>query len=435
MSWSAAFLLYVLLILALIAGGAWIGVALGFTGLVGMTLFSGTQSWQTLGDILWNSTNSFVLTAVPLFVFMGELILRSGLSRRFYSGIGAWLRGLPGGLVHTNIVGCAVFSAVSGSSTATAITIGTVAVPELRKRGYSDRFVLGSLAGGGTLGILIPPSLAMVLYGAMVNESVAELFMAGILPGVLQSVIFMIYIALRVYFQPDLAPREATGASWKERLIGLRDCLPIIALIVVIIGAIYLGYATPTEAAGLGCLGALAIGLAFRDLDWQAVMDALSNSVAASCMMMFIVVCAQVLTYAMGEAKIATEVANFFVNSKFEPWQFMLLLSLMYVVLGCFIDGISMIVLTVPILYPSVIAMGFSGIWFGVILVVLIEVGQLTPPVGLNLVAIQAISDGKSIEDVTAGSLPYVVLLCVTLLLLYLFPEVVMVLPGQMSAK
>ena len=429
MGWEASLLLYVFLIVALLAGGVWVGVAMAIVGIVGITLQSGTDLWQSLGFVLWNTTNSFTLTAVPLFVLMGEIILVSGLSKRFYEGISGWLRPIPGGLAHSNILACAAFSAVSGSSTATAVTVGTVALPEMRSRGYDDRFVLGSLAAGGCLGILIPPSIVMIIYGSIVRQPIADLFMGGILPGALVTSLFMGYIMVRSLVHPHLTPREKNSQSVKLMLVGLWKCWPVVLIMAFILGGIYLGVVTPTEAAAVGCGAAITLGLVFRELDWESLRRALRNAVNTNAMLMFIIVGAQTLTFAIVQAGIAREVTSHLVASGLAAAAFFTLVCIMYVVMGCLIDGISMMLLTLPILYPAIIAAGFDGVWFGVVLVILIELGQITPPVGLNLVAIQSISGGKPLAEVAKGAFPYVLLLGVTVVVLYMFPEIVLYVP------
>ena len=429
MGWEASLLLYVFLIVALLAGGVWVGVAMAIVGIVGITLQSGTDLWQSLGFVLWNTTNSFTLTAVPLFVLMGEIILVSGLSKRFYEGISSWLRPIPGGLAHSNILACAVFSAISGSSTATAVTVGTVALPEMRSRGYDDRFVLGSLAAGGCLGILIPPSIVMIIYGSVVRQPIADLFMGGILPGALVTSLFMGYIMVRSLVHPHLTPREKNSESVKLMLVGLWKCWPVVLIMAFILGGIYLGVVTPTEAAAVGCAAALTLGLVFRELDWESLGRALRNAVNTNAMLMFIIIGAQTLTFAIVQAGIAREVTSHLVASGLTAASFFTLVCIMYVVMGCLIDGISMMLLTLPILYPAIVAAGFDGVWFGVVLVILIELGQITPPVGLNLVAIQSISGGKPLAEVAKGAFPYVLLLGVTVVVLYRFPEIVLYVP------
>jgi len=435
MNWEDVLLLYVIIFLSLLAGGVWIGTALGITGMMGLTMLRGFSLWQSFGEVFWNISNSFTLTAVPLFVFMGVVVLKSGISKRFYKGISHWLRPIPGGLLHSNIVGCAIFAAISGSSTATAMAIGTVAIPEMRSRGYDDPTLLGSLAAGGCLGILIPPSIPMVIYGSIVQESIADLFMAGFFPGILLSLLFMIYILIRVIINPGLAPREKSGATMKELLKGFFDCWPIGLLIFLIIGGIYFGIVTPTEAAAIGCGASILLSLIYRELTWKGFWEALYDAVAANCVVMFIIVGAQIFTFAIVSAGIHRELSNFIISAHIQKWQFMVILVVMYGLMGCFIDGISMMLLTIPTLYPTIKALGFDGVWFGVFLVLMIEWGQITPPVGLNLFAIQAISGGRSLSYIVRAALPFCVLILLTFVLIYLFPEIALYLPRTMKVR
>jgi C4-dicarboxylate transporter, DctM subunit len=433
MSWDLALGIYIFMLMALLLGGVWIGLALGVTGVFGITVWSGIKLWPSFGEVFWNISNSFTLTAVPLFVLMGSIILHSGISKRFYRGISLWLRPIPGGLLHSNIVGCAIFAAISGSSTATALTIGTVAIPEMRSRGYNDAILLGSLAGGGCLGILIPPSIPMVIYGSMVQESIAKLFMGGFLPGILLSLIFMSYILTLVLIKPSLAPRETKKANLEELLVGLLNCWPVGLLILAIMGGIYFGVVTPTEAAAIGCGISILLSIVYRELTWKALKNSLASAVAANCVIMFIILGAQLLTFALVNSGIPRELTKFIISMQIPQWEFFLLICIMYGILGCFIDGISMMLLTLPLLYPVVISMGFDSIWFGIVLVVLIEFGQLTPPMGLNLFAIHSISEGSPLSEIVKGSMPYIMMIGFLVFLLYLFPDIALFLPRTMK--
>lgn len=435
MNWEYSLILYIIIVVSLLVGGVWIGTALGMAGVIGVTILSGNKLWQVFGDVFWNISNSFTLTAVPLFVFVGSIVLRSGISKKFYKGISHWLRPIPGGLLHSNIIGCSIFAAISGSSTATAMAIGTVAIPEMRSRGYDDRFLLGSLAAGGCLGILIPPSIPMVIYGATVQESIADLFMAGFLPGIILSLLFMAYIFIRVILNPRIAPREESKANFKELFVGLIDCWSIVILMFLILGGIYFGVVTPTEAAGIGCGAAIILGFIYRNLTWKSLWEALLDAVAASCVVMFIILGAQIFTFAIVNAGISRELSNYLVSIQIPKWLFMAILVVMYGLMGCFIDGISMLLLTVPTLYPTIKAMGFDGVWFGVFIVLMIEWGQITPPVGLNLFAIQAISGGRSMSYIVKAALPYCVLIIVVYVLLYLYPDIALYLPKTMVRR
>ena len=434
MSWETTILIYgAVLALSLTAGVA-IGSAMGLVGLVGISLIGGTRLWPTVGDIVWNTANSFTLVAVPLFVLMGEIILRSGVSKRFYTALSVLLWWVRGGLAQSNVVGCAVFAAISGSSTATALTIGTVALPEMRERGYDDRLTFGTLAGGGCLGILIPPSIPMVIYAAVVQESVIDLFMAGVVPGLVLTAMFMAWVSLLVKLRPGLAPARAAPPPRAAVSAALWNCVPTMTLILAILGGMYFGVVTPTEAAAFGCLVALLISVLYRELTWQGFREALRTSVITNAVVMFIIINAQILTYALAASGVGRGVSQWLAALGLPPLAFFCVLFVLYLVLGMFIDGISMMLLTVPLLYTTILASGFNGVLFGVVLVVLIELGQLTPPMGLNLFAIQSISSGASLARIAWSSLPYAVLITVLCFLLYFFPAIALWLPAAMKS-
>ncbi len=433
MAWQVAVSIYAVVLFSLLLFGVAIGSVMGIVGILGITLLSGTLLWTTIGDIVWNTTNSFTLVAVPLFVLMGEIILRSGVSRRFYRGLSMLTYGIRGGLAQSNIVGCAIFAAISGSSTATALTIGTVALPEMRKRGYSDNLTLGTLAGGGCLGILIPPSIPMVIYATVVQESVIDLFMAGVLPGIVLTLMFMAWVWLKVLISPQLAPAKIDRPAAREMLVGLVGCVPIVLLLLAILGGMYFGVVTPTEAAAFGCLAAVLIGLGYRELTWVGMRDALRNAVVTNAVVMFIIVNSQILSYALTTSGVGRGVSGALIGLGLSPFVFFICLYLIYLLLGMFIDGISMMLLTVPLLYPTLQAMGYNGVWFGVVLVVLIELGQLTPPMGLNLFAIHSIARPARLADIAWSSMPYAALISALCFVLYLYPQLALWLPRTLK--
>jgi C4-dicarboxylate transporter, DctM subunit len=433
MSWEIAVAMYGVVLVALLVFGAGIGSVMGLVGIVGVSVTSGFTLWPTLGDIAWNTTNSFTLVAVPLFVLMGEIILRSGVSKRFYGGLSTLMYGVRGGLAQSNIVGCAIFAAVSGSSTATALTIGTVALPEMRKRGYDDRLTLGTLTGGGCLGILIPPSIPMVIYASVVQESVIDLFMAGVLPGLLLTAMFMAWVAVAVARRPAWAPGVRTRPPGADLVRALVDCVPVMVLLLAILGGMYFGIVTPTEAAAFGCVVAAVLGLAYREMTLPSFRQALRNSIITNAVVMFIIVNSQILSFAFTTAGIGRGVALALTGMGIEPFLFFCVLVVVYLVLGMFIDGISMMLLTVPLLYPTIQTMGFSGVWFGVVLVVLIELGQLTPPMGLNLFAIHSIAAPASMARIARSSAPYSVLIIALCFTLYWFPGIALWLPATLK--
>ena len=434
MEWQLALFVFSGILAFLLLFGVPIGISLGLTGLIGITLTRGTHLWPSTGDILWNNSDSFTLVAIPLFVLMGEIILRTGVSPRFYRTLAKLLAPFPGGLTHANIAGCAVFSALSGSSVATALTMGTIAIPEMEQRGYGHKISAGSLAAGGCLGILIPPSIPLIIYGAMVKESVVTLFIAGIVPGIILSLLFVGYIAIRVWITPALAPADQEVRLVSGTLFqAIKDSWAVTLLIFSIIGSMYFGIVTPTEAAGFGCTVAILIGLWYREMSWKTFWLAIQDSVITTCVVMFIIINGMILSFAIVDAGIARGIANMLVESHLASWQFFTILFVVYLVLGMFVEGITMMLLTVPVIYTSVLAFGLDGIWFGVMLVIFIELAALTPPMGLNLFAIQSVSGGWSMSDVVRGSAPFALIIALFAFLLYLFPNIVLWLPNTME--
>ena len=432
MSWQAAFLIYGVLLFALLLFGTAIGSVMGFVGMVGVSVAGGTALWPTFGDIVWNTTNSFTLIAVPLFVLMGEIVVRSGVSPRFYRGLTGLIGRMRGGLAQSNIVTCAVFSAISGSSTATALTIGVVALPEMRMRGYRDELTLGTLTGGGCLGILIPPSIPLVIYATVVQESLVDLFMAGVLPGLLLAALFMVYVRVLVTLRPGLAPGQHVEARL-GRVAALVNCVPITLMIGAVIGGMYFGIVTPTEAGALGCALALLLSLLHRELTWRAVREALASTVLTTAVVIFIMMNSQVLGYALTVSGIGNSLSLGLKALDLSPFLFFCCLVMLYTVLGMFIDGISMMLLTIPVLFPAILAAGFDLVWFGIVMVVLIELGQLTPPMGLNLFAVQSISGNVPLGTIARSSMPYALIITAFCFLLYAFPEIALWLPRSMK--
>jgi len=434
MAWETALLLYGFIVICCIALGVGIGTAMGLVGIVGLVLMSGTQLWPSLGDIVFNTLTSFTLVSVPLFLLMGEIILFSGLSKRFYNGMSVLLSPIPGALAYCNVVGCAMFAALCGSSVATAITIGTVALPEMRRRGYDDRLTVGTLTGGGTLGILIPPSIPLVVYGGITNESVIDLFMAGVIPGITLAGLFMVYIAGWSLLNRDRVPRVESTLNLRNLGSALVDCVPVTALILAIFYSMYFGVVTPTEAAAFGCLLALLLACAFRQISWRVIWEAVGRTVATTSVVMFIVINAQFLSFAVVQAGIGRGIAGAMVHLNVSPLMFLGLLFVIYLVLGMFLDGLSMMLLTIPLLYETMMQMGFNSIWLGIIMVIFIELGALTPPMGLNLFAIQSISPGLTLAEAAWSSLPFALIISAYVFVLYFFPGIVLFLPRLMKA-
>lgn len=423
--------LFVGTLTALLLIGTWMPAALGISGLTLLIANGDARMLESIGSVFWNQGSSFVLLAIPMFIFMGEIVLASGVSSRFYRSITPWARFLPGQLYNSNIVASALFSSVCGSSVATAAAVGTVAIPELRQAGYNDRMSFGTLAVGGTLGILIPPSSAMIIYGSMVNENIAKLFIAGIMPGVMIVGLCIAYIVLATFFNRRLAPAQTGLPSLGELLQSVPGALPLILLMVAVIGSLYTGMVTPTEAAAVGVLGALLVAGSFKKLSWPMLKRALEATVASTCMLMFIILSAQIIAFAFARLGITRELTDFVVNQNVSPWTMLLIVVVLYLVLGCFLDAISMMVMTLPLIYPVMMELGFDSVWLGVVLVLLMEIGLITPPVGLNLFVLQRVG-GRPLREVAMGSLPFVGLLLAGVLLLAIWPEIALWLPGRL---
>jgi len=430
MDWQLSSLFIAVLLFSFLLAGVWIAVSLGMVGILGLLVIQ-PKTIGGVGLIAWDNLNSFVLTAVPLFLFMGSIILHSGISSRFYKGLSMWLDHVPGSLAHSNIVACSIFAAISGSSVATAAAIGAIAIPEMEGRGYDRALTYGSLAAGGTLGILIPPSISLILYGAIVGESVGRLFIAGVIPGILLSILFLIYIGIRTAFDPSLVPRGEIRATWSGRLRGLIDLLPIFLLMFMVLGGIYFGVVTPTEAAAMGVVGALLIALLYRQLKWKVLKESLYDAIKANSMILFIVVAAQIMAYALVTAGIPRALVALITGFQVKPSVILVFFCLMYLVLGCFMDAISLMMLTLPVVYPVMMALGYDAIWFGVVLVLFLEIGLITPPVGMNLFVIQGIAR-QPLGIVAWGSFPYVILMLIMVAILALYPQLALWLPAEM---
>lgn len=419
--------------LALLFAGMYIPFALGVAGLFFLLSTDGMRAVNALGFVSWGALSNFTLTAIPMFILMAEILLRSGVSERVYSALSHVVRRLPGGLLQTNVIGCATFAAISGSSVATAASIGTVALPQLKKRGYDMQLSTGTLAAGGTLGILIPPSLAMILYGVFTETSIAKLFMAGVLPGIMVTFLFSAYVAIRVFIKPSLAPSDAGGDTvpWTQTLSQL---LPFVILIGTVLGSIYGGIATPTEAGAFGSALALVIAAIWGRLNIRVLFEALYATTRVCAALLFIILCAYIFAYALDRAGISKLISSSILGLELTKLQFLLLVCAIYLVLGCIIDSVGMIVLTVPLVYPLLAPYGLDPIWFGVVLVILVEVGQITPPVGINLFIIHGVAKGR-FGDVVRGALPFVLLMLLSVAILISFPEIALYLPMQMTTN
>lgn len=411
----------------LIFMGVKIAIALGISGTIGYFLFMGNPGLAPM--VPFTTANSFVLTAIPLFIFMGEVLVQCGASNMIYRGVSRLVSWAPGGLLHSNITACALFAAISGSSPATAATIGTVAIPELKRRNYDDRLILGSLAAGGTLGILIPPSINMIVYGFLTESSVGQLFAGGVFPGIMLSAFFMAYIAIRVIKNRRLAPKEEVHLSLRNIALSFFDLWPLFVLAVLVLGGIFGGLVTPTEAAAVGSTASIIIAIILRKFSWQMLKKALTSGVETTCMVLFIVVGSSILASIFARSGIPGIVAAWVVSSGLSRMVVLLLVFVLYVFLGCFIDPLSIIILTASTVVPIIVGFGFDVIWFGVLYVICAETGMITPPMGVNLFVIQGISRDDLLK-VVVGSFPFFLLMIVGMAILTFFPKIVLFLPS-----
>jgi len=429
MSWEVISIIIFTLVFLVLLSGIPVAVGLGGVAILASYIFLGTAG--ALGYATWNIVSMFVLVAIPLFIFMGELLLHSGLSDRLYRGATALLWKLPGGLLHSNIISCAIFAAISGSSVATAATIGTVAIPEMERRGYSMPIVLGSLAAGGTLGILIPPSICMIIYGSMTGQSIGRLFIAGIIPGVMLALIFVSYIAVRVTMRPQLAaPFEKMPL--KRRFLDIIGIWPIFVVMFAVLGGIYLGVTTPTEAAAIGVVMAMTFATAYRKLNWSILKQCLRNTVKTSTMIMFLFVGAQLLVAVLTILRVPDHAIAWVIGLDVSRLAILILIYLLYLFLGCFMDGTSLMVVTLPIVFPIIVALGYDPIWFAVALVILVEMALLTPPVGINVYVIHGLRPAYPLTEVFRGIIPFFFMMVVGLAIITAFPIIATWLPGTM---
>ena len=417
--------------LILLAGGVWIAISLGIVGWVALEFFSPAPAGSLLASTVWDSSWNWALTALPLFVWMGEILFRTRLSQDMFMGLSAWLSWLPGRLVHVNIVGCGIMAAVAGSSAVTCATVGRISLPELKARGYDERMILGTLAGSGTLGLLIPPSIMLIVYGVISQQSISRLFMAGILPGLMIIALFMAYVMIWSWLRPNLTPAETETLSLRDKVWRSRYLIPVMLLIFAVLGSIYGGYATPTEAATVGVIGSLIIAAASRSLTRRAFMETLLGAVRTSCMITFILVAAAFLSMAMGFTGIPRHLATWVDSLQLSPYALLAVLGVFYLILGCFLDGVSMLVLTAAVVLPMVEAAGIDLLWFGIFAVIVVEAAQITPPVGFNLFVLQGMS-GRDILHITRAAAPFFVLMMVGLVIITVFPQIVTILPQTM---
>jgi tripartite ATP-independent transporter DctM subunit len=424
-------LLLVASLFLILASGVWIGLTLTGVAWIGMQLFSSRPAGDAMALTVWSSSSSWTLTALPLFVWMGEILFRTRLSQDMFRGLAPWMQALPGRLLHVNVAGCAIFAAVSGSSAATCATIGKMSLPELARRGYPDGIAIGSLAGAGTLGLLIPPSIIMIVYGVSAEVSISQLFIAGVLPGILLALLFSGYLMFWAWRHPGLVPPADAPMSLGEKLRESRHLIPVVLLIVAVLGSIYSGIATATEAAAVGVVGSLAISAVQGSLSWQTFKDSLLGGTRLYCMIALILAGAAFLTLSMGYIGLPRHLAEWIATLGLSQFELLLVLMVFYVVLGCFLDGISMVVLTMGVILPTVQKAGIDPLWFGIFVVLVVEMAQITPPVGFNLFVLQGMTR-RDIAWIARVTLPFFFLMIAAVGLVYVFPELVTWLPQQM---
>jgi tripartite ATP-independent transporter DctM subunit len=418
----------------LLGTGVWIGLALVGVAFIGMELFTTRPVGDAMAVTIWGSSSSWTLTALPLFIWMGEILFRTRLSEDMFRGLAPWMERLPGRLLHTNIIGCAIFAAVSGSSAATCATIGKMTLPELAARGYPDGKVIGTLAGAGTLGLLIPPSIIMIVYGVTAEVSIARLFIAGVVPGILLAALFMGYVMVWALLNPSQVPAPTERTTFAQKVYASRNLIPVVVLILLVLGSIYSGIATATEAAAFGVVGSLAVSAAQRSLTWDTFRTSLLGATRLYCMIALILAGASFLTLSMGYIGLPRHLAEWIGSLGLSQFWLLMALMVFFVLLGCFLDGISMVVLTMGIILPTVQKAGIDLIWFGIFVVLVVEMAQITPPVGFNLFVLQGMTK-KQITWIAKHTLPMFYLMIGAILLVYFFPALVTWLPQQMMSK
>ncbi|WP_458700480.1 TRAP transporter large permease [Sulfurospirillum sp. 1307] len=418
----------------------WIGSALMLTGLVGMLIFKhnlppAISIFDKAGDLLagslYDSLNSWSLAALPMFILMGEILYRSSISTRLLNGLMPWLNKIPGRLLHVNVAACSLFAAVSGSSAATTATVGKITLEELKKRGYSKKLALGSLAGSGTLGFLIPPSLIMIIYGVLSDVSIGKLFIGGIFPGLLLASAYSFYIMIVAFLKKEVVPKQEEVFSIRQKIESIKELIPIFSLITLVLGSIYGGFATPTEAAALGVMGAIVLAIYFKSFNYAIFKEALFNAIKTTVMISFIIAGAGFLSQVVGFLGIARAISEYIAGLGLSPYVLIFVIGLMYIVLGMILDGISIVVMTLPIVLPIITMAGFDALWFGIFLVFMVELSQITPPVGFSLFVIQSIS-GEKISYILKATFPFFIIMILIVVVVTAFPQIATYLPAKM---
>ena len=424
---------FLFVLFLLLGTGVWIGLALIGAAFAGMTLFTDRPPGDAMMTTIWTTSSSWTLAALPLFIWMGEILYRTRLSEDMFRGLSPWMVHLPGRLLHTNIVGCALFAAVSGSSAATLTTVGKMSIPELRQRGYPEHLIVGTLAGAATLGLMIPPSLTLIVYGVTINESISKLFIAGILPGLVLAAMFMGYVAVWALLHPGRLPAESSR-PWAEKFRESKFLLPLAGLVLLIIISMYRGWATATEAASFGVLGALVLAAAQGSLTWQTLLNSLLGATRTSAMIALILAGAAFLSLSMGFTGLPRALAEWIASLQLSPLELIIALTIFYIIIGCFLDGISSVVLTMAVVEPMVRQAGIDLIWFGIFIVVVVEMAQITPPVGFNLFVLQGMTKHQ-ILYLSRAALPMFLLMAAMVGILWILPELATYLPSQMNSR
>jgi len=422
---------FISVLLFFLGSGIWVALSMIGVSAIGMMLFTSRPVGDAMATTIWGTSSSWTLTALPLFVWMGEILFRTRLSENLFKGLSPWMQKLPGGLIHVNVVGCALFAAISGSSAATVATVGKMSIPELRKRKYPEKILLGSLAGSGTLGLLIPPSIILIIYGVAVQESIAKLFIAGIIPGIMIALIFMSYVIIWSLLNKKDMPKIIENYSFLEKIKRSKQLLPVILLIFAVIGSIYTGIATATEAASLGVVGALILSYFQKSLTLDTFKSSLLGATKTSCMIAFILAGSTFLSLAMGFTGLPRNLAVWIQGMDLSPYVLIFVLMIFYIILGMFLDGISAVVLTMAIIEPMIRQAGFDMIWFGIFLVIVVEMAQITPPVGFNLFVLQGMAN-KDMGYIAKSAFPLFLLMVLAVILVVVFPEIALWMPEQM---
>jgi C4-dicarboxylate transporter, DctM subunit len=422
------------LLFFLLSIGLEVALSLGLVGILGLLWLKGwVVGMSVIGSIAWSTASNFNYIALPLFIFMSAILLHSGIGSSLYTAVTRWVAFLPGGLAVASVFACAIFGAVCGSSVATAATIGLIAIPEMEKRGYQKELMYGSMAAGGTLGILIPPSIPMIIYGVMTETSVGQLYIAGIIPGILLSIFFAGYIVVRCALRPELAPKVAEKVSWNDRFYSLVEAAPMVGLIFIVLGTMYLGVVTPTEAAALGAFASMILAAGYRRMTWRTLVNAFRDTVGPTSMCLLIITFASIFSHVVALIGAPKAIFQLIQDLGFPPWGVFALIFLLLILIAYALEELSVMIIMLPFLFPLVTGLGFDGVWFGIVMIVWLEMGFITPPVGINLFVIQGVAKGGTMKQIAWGATPYVIMMIIFVGILFLFPELALWLPRQMT--